>query len=63
MNHESAKMNAAKEAVKFVDNYNNKAKFRRGISSLYNLGFIATWKRVYRHFYSKFLNHTIAKTN
>ena len=51
------------KAFKFVDDYNNKAKFRRGISSLYNLGFIATWKRVYRHFYSKFLNHTIAKPN
>ena len=51
------------KAFKFVDNYNSKAKFRRGISSLYNLGLRITWRRVYRHFYSKFLNHTIAKTN
>jgi len=51
------------KAFKYVDDYNSKAKFRRGMSSLYNLGFRITWKRVYRHFYSKFLNHTIAKTN
>ena len=42
---------------------NKKAKFRRGIASLCNLGLKATWKRVYRHFYSKFLNHTIVKSN
>ncbi len=50
-----------KKAFKFVDNYNRKAKFRRGIASLCNLGVKATWKRVYRHFYSKFLNYTIHK--
>jgi radical SAM superfamily enzyme YgiQ (UPF0313 family) len=50
-----------KKASKFVDNYNRKAKFRRGIASLRNLGVKATWKRVYRHFYSKFLNYTIHK--
>ncbi len=51
-----------KKAFKFVDNYNRKAKFRRGIASLRNLGVKATWKRVYRHFYSKFLNYTIHKS-
>ena len=51
------------KAFEFVDNYNSQAKFRRGISSLYNLGLRITWRRVYRHFYSKFLNHTIAKSN
>ena len=51
------------KAFKFVDSYNSKAKFRRGIASLNNLGIKATWKRVYRHFYSKFLNLTIAKPN
>ena len=51
-----------KKAFKFVDNYNRKAKFRRGIASLCNLGVKATWKRVYRHFYSKFLNYTIHKS-
>ena len=52
-----------KKAFEFVDNYNKKAKFRRGIASLSNLGLKATWKRVYRHFYSKFLKLTIAKSN
>tara|TARA_B100001167_G_C16465546_1_gene165487 strand:- start:98 stop:499 length:402 start_codon:yes stop_codon:yes gene_type:complete len=52
-----------KKAFKFVDNYNRKAKFRRGIASLRNLGLKVTWKRVYRDFYSKFLNYTIAKSN
>ena len=51
------------KAFKYVDSYNSKAKFRRGVASLTNLGFKATWKRVYRHFYSKYLNLTIAKTN
>ena len=52
-----------KKAFEFVDNYNRKAKFRRGIASLRNLGVRATLKRVYRHFYSKFLKLTIAKSN
>ena len=39
-----------KKAFKFVDNYNRKAKFRRGIASLRNLGVKATWKKVYSHF-------------
>ena len=52
-----------KNAFEFVDKYNSKAKFRRGIASLRNLGLKATWKRVYRHFYSKFLNYTIVKSN
>ena len=51
-----------KKAFAFVDEYNRKAKFRRGISSLKNLGIKATWKRVYRHFYAKYLNFTIDKT-
>ena len=42
-----------KNAFEFVDKYNSKAKFRRGIASLRNLGFKATWKRVFSHFYSK----------
>ena len=44
-----------KKAVKFVDKYNKKAKFRRGIASLRNIGIIETWKKVYTHFYSKFI--------
>ena len=52
-----------KKAFEFVDNYNRKEKFRRGIASLRNLGVRATWKRVYRYFYSKFLNYTIVKSN
>ncbi len=52
-----------KEAFEFVDNYNRKAKLRRGIASLKNLGIVATWKRVYRYFYSKFLNYTIVKSS
>jgi len=51
------------EAFKFVDKYNRKAKFKRGLASLRNLGVRATWKRVYRHFYSKFLNLTISKSS
>ncbi len=51
-----------KKAFHFVDNYNRKAKLRRGIASLRNLGLKATWKRVYRHFYSKFLNYTLTKS-
>ena len=30
---------------------------------LQNLGIVATWKRVYRYFYSKFLNYTIVKSS
>jgi len=52
-----------KEAFEFVDSYNSKAKLRRGIASLRNLGIVATWKRVYRYFYSKFLNYTIVKSS
>jgi len=51
-----------KKAFHFVDEYNSRAKFSRGISSLHNLGLITTWKRVYRYFYSKFLNLTISKS-
>ena len=42
-----------KKAVKFVDRYNKKAKFKRGIASLRNLGIKATWKKVASHFYSR----------
>ena len=48
------------EAFKFVDKYNSKAKFRRGIASLRNRGVKATWKRVFSHFYSKFVRYTNA---
>jgi radical SAM superfamily enzyme YgiQ (UPF0313 family) len=51
-----------KKAFNFVDKYNSRAKFTRGIASLNNLGFKTTWKRVYRYFYSKYLNLTISKT-
>ena len=51
------------EANKYVDKYNSKAKFRRVFASLSNLGFRATWKRIYRHFYSKYLNYTIVKSS
>ena len=44
------------KAFVFVDKYNNKAKFRRGIASLKHRGIKATWKRVFTHYYSKFLN-------
>ena len=47
-----------KGAFEFVDKYNRKAKFRRGIASLRNRGLKATWKRVYSHFYSKFVSYT-----
>jgi len=47
-----------KKAFKFVDNYNRKAKFRRGISSLRHLGIKATWKKAYSHLYSKIISYT-----
>ena len=47
-----------KEAFEFVDNYNRKAKFRRGIASLRNRGIKATWKRVFSHFYSRLVSYT-----
>jgi len=47
-----------KKAFDFVDNYNRKAKFRRGIASLRNRGIKATWKRVYSNFYSKLVSYT-----
>ena len=49
-----------KKAVKFVDSYNKKAKLRRVIGSLRNLGIKATWKKIYSHFYSKIVRHTNA---
>ena len=42
-----------KEADQFVDRYNEKAKFRRGIAALRNIGIKATFKKVYSHYYSK----------
>ena len=59
----NADFNVKKKVFEFVDNYNRKEKFRRGIASLRNLGVRATLKRVYRHFYSKFLNYIIVKSN
>ena len=50
-----------KEAFEFVDKYNRKAKFRRGITSLRHRGIKATWKRVYSHYYSKFISFTNVK--
>jgi len=47
------------EATKFVDSYNQKAKFRRGFAALRNLGLKQTLKKVYNHYYSKI----IAKVN
>ena len=47
-----------KKASKFVDNYNRKAKFRRGIASLRNRGIKTTWKRVFSHFYSRLVSYT-----
>ena len=46
-----------KEAVKFVDKYNRKSKFRRGIASLHNIGLIATFKKVMLHIYSRFMSY------
>ena len=46
-----------KNAVKFVDNYNSKAKFRRGIRSLRNIGIAATLKKVITYVYSRILNY------
>ncbi len=42
-----------KEADKFVDRYNEKAKFRRGIAALKNIGIRATLRKVYSHYYGK----------
>ena len=42
-----------READKFVDKYNQKAKFRRGIAALRNLGIKATFRKVYSHYYSR----------
>ena len=47
------------EATKFVDKYNQKAKYRRGYAALKNLGLKQTMKKVYNHYYSK----VIAKIN
>ena len=44
-----------READKFVDKYNQKAKFRRGISALRNIGIKATFKKVYSHYYGRFV--------
>ena len=46
------------KAMKFVDNYNKKAKLRRVIGSLRNIGIKATWKKIYSHFYSKVVSYT-----
>ena len=46
-----------KEADKFVDSYNKKAKFRRGLSALRNIGIKATLRKIYSHYYSKVIAH------
>ena len=47
-------------AMKFVDRYNKKAKLRRVVGSLNNLGLKTTFKKIYSHFYSKIVRHTNA---
>jgi anaerobic magnesium-protoporphyrin IX monomethyl ester cyclase len=42
-----------READKFVDKYNQKAKFRRGVAALRNLGIKATFRKVYSHYYGR----------
>jgi hypothetical protein len=59
----NADFNVRKKAFEFVDNHNSEVKFRRGIASLRTLGVRVTLKRVYRYFYSKFLNYIIVKSN
>ena len=46
-----------KDAVKFVDKYNTKAKFMRGIRSLKNIGVITTFKKVITYIYSRVLSY------
>ena len=46
-----------KEADKFVERYNTKAKFKRGIKALKNIGIKATFRKVYSHFYSHFVRY------
>ena len=43
------------EITKFVDKYNQKAKFRRGIAALRNLGIKATFRKVYSHYYGRII--------
>ena len=45
------------KAVKFVDNYNRKAKIRRGIRSIKNVGLKATSKKAFSYFYGIFLRY------
>ena len=49
-----------KKAVKFIDSYNKKAKLRRVIGSLHNLGIKTTFKKIFSHFYSKMVRYTNA---
>ena len=46
-----------KRAVRFVDKYNRKSKFRRGVTSLRNIGIIATFKKVMSYIYSRFVSY------
>jgi len=48
------------KAMKFVDNYNKKAKFRRVLGSFRNIGIRATSKKIFNHFYSKVVRMTNA---
>jgi len=50
-----------REAVKFVDNYNRKAKFKRGIKSLHNIGIKATWKKASSYIYGIFIGYLSLK--
>ena len=43
------------KAVKFIDNYNRKAKIKRGIRSIRNIGIKATWKKTFSYFYGIFI--------
>ena len=47
-----------KKAVKFVDSYNKKAKYRRVFGSMRNIGIKATFKKIFSHFYSKIAKYS-----
>ena len=49
-----------KKAVKFIDNYNKKAKLRRVLGSVRNIGLKATWQKIFNHFYSKIVKSSNA---
>ena len=49
-----------KKAVKFIDSYNKKAKLRRVLGSVRNIGLKATWQKIFNHFYSKIIKSSNA---